>query len=57
MKENKVGRACGTHRRGEKIVQDFGGKAQRKRPFITCRSEDGIKMDLGETCWEGVEWI
>jgi hypothetical protein len=38
-----VGRACGTHGRGEKRVQGFGGKARRK--------EDGIKMDLREIGW------
>jgi hypothetical protein len=27
IKANEVGRACGTHGRGEKIVQGFGGKA------------------------------
>jgi hypothetical protein len=40
--------------RGEKIVQDFGGKAQRKKDH----SEDqgnGIKMDVRETGWEDVE--
>jgi hypothetical protein len=26
----RVGGACGTHGRGEKTVQDFGGKARRK---------------------------
>jgi hypothetical protein len=25
-----VGGACGTHGRGEKIVEGFGGKSQRK---------------------------
>jgi hypothetical protein len=30
IKENEVGRACGTHGRGEKSVQGFGGKARRK---------------------------
>jgi hypothetical protein len=29
--ENDVGRACGTHGRGEKRVQGFGGKARRKK--------------------------
>jgi hypothetical protein len=29
--ENEVGRACGTHGRGEKRVQGFGGKARRKK--------------------------
>jgi hypothetical protein len=27
IKENEVGKACGTHGRGEKLVQGFGGKA------------------------------
>jgi hypothetical protein len=31
IKENDVGRACGTHGRGEKRVQGFGGKARRKK--------------------------
>jgi hypothetical protein len=30
VKANKVGGACGTHGRGEKSVQGFGGKARRK---------------------------
>jgi hypothetical protein len=30
VKANEVGGACGTHGRGEKSVQDFDGKAQRK---------------------------
>jgi hypothetical protein len=32
IKENEVGRACGTHGTGEKRVQGFGGKARRKKP-------------------------
>jgi hypothetical protein len=30
LKANEVGGACGTHGRGEKSVQGFGGKARRK---------------------------
>jgi hypothetical protein len=30
VKANEVGWACGTHGRGEKCVQGFGGKARRK---------------------------
>jgi hypothetical protein len=43
-----VGRACGTHGRGEKSVQGFGGKLEGKRPLRRPRSrwEDGIRMDL-----------
>jgi hypothetical protein len=35
------------------------GKPEGKRPLRRPRRrcEDGIKMDLGETGWEGVEWI
>jgi hypothetical protein len=54
-----VGRACGMHGRGEKRVQGFGGKALRKKPLGSPRRrwEDGIKMDLEEIGWGGVEWI
>jgi hypothetical protein len=31
MKENEVGRACGTHGSGQKLIQGFGGKARRKK--------------------------
>jgi hypothetical protein len=30
VKKNEVGRACGTHGTGQKILQGFGGKAGRK---------------------------
>jgi hypothetical protein len=30
VKANEVGGTCGTHGRGEKNVQGFGGKARRK---------------------------
>jgi hypothetical protein len=53
VKVNEVGRACGTHRRGERSVQGFGGKAQRKEILRRPRHrwEDGIRMDLRETGW------
>jgi hypothetical protein len=35
--------ACGTHGRGDKSVEGFGGKARRKE---TTWWEDGIRMDL-----------
>jgi hypothetical protein len=59
IKVNELGRACGTHGRGEKRVQVFGGKPEGKRPLERPRRrwEDGIKMDLGEIGWRGVEWI
>jgi hypothetical protein len=52
-----VGGACGTHGRGEKSVQGFGGKG--KKPFGRPRRrwEDGIIVDFRETGWGvGVEW-
>jgi hypothetical protein len=59
MKENEVGRACGMHGRGDKRVQDFTGKAGRKRPLERPRRrwENGIEMDLREIGWGRLEWI
>jgi hypothetical protein len=34
VKANEVGGACGTHGRGEKSVQSFGGKARRKETTL-----------------------
>jgi hypothetical protein len=36
----------GTHERGEKSVQSFGGKAQTKETTLKRRWEKGIRMDL-----------
>jgi hypothetical protein len=57
MKDNEVGGACDTHGRGEKSIQGFGGKARRKEPLERPRHkwEDGIRMDLREINWGGVE--
>jgi hypothetical protein len=55
-----VGGACGTHGRGEKTVEGFGGKARRKeRPLGRPRRrwEDGTRMDLREIGLGGVDWI
>jgi hypothetical protein len=54
-----VGGACGTHGRGKKSVQGFGGKARNKRDYSKGRGIDG-RMEseriLGR--WAGgVEWI
>jgi hypothetical protein len=45
--------SCGTHGRGGKRVQGFGGKARRKKTTWKPRHrwEDGIKMDLEEIGW------
>jgi hypothetical protein len=45
MKENEVGRACVMQGRGEKIVQGFGGKSQKKKTSQKTK----VKM--------GSEWI
>jgi hypothetical protein len=47
---SSVGGACGTHGIGQKSVQGFGGKAQRKRALVRPRRrwENGVRMDLGE---------
>jgi hypothetical protein len=54
-----VGRACGTHGRGEKILKVLVGKPQEKRPLGRPRHkwEDGIRMDLREIGLGGVNWI
>jgi hypothetical protein len=50
---------CGTHGRGEKSVQGFGGKSRRKETTWKTkrRWEDGIRMDLREIGLGGVDWI
>jgi hypothetical protein len=53
-----VGRACGTHGRGEKRVQGFGGKARGKE-HLEDQGVDGrmgSKRTLGRLVG-GVEWI
>jgi hypothetical protein len=55
-----VGEACGTHGRGEKIVQGFGGKARRKETTRKTKAEDGIRMDLTKIVlgvWIGFDWL
>jgi hypothetical protein len=54
-----VGGACGTH--GErKVYKVFVGKPEVKRPLARPRGrwDVEIRVNLGESCWEGcVEWI
>jgi hypothetical protein len=57
-----VGRAYGTHGRGEKRVQGFGGKARGKEPPERPRRrwDDGLKMVLSEIArgvWSGFTWL
>jgi hypothetical protein len=44
---------------GRNVYRVLVGKPEGKRPLGRPRRrwEDGTKMDLGETGWEGVEWI
>jgi hypothetical protein len=44
---------------GRKVCRFLVGKPKGKRPLERpkCRWEDGIKTDLTEIGWEGVEWI
>jgi hypothetical protein len=54
-----MGRACGTHGRGEVGVQGFDGKAKGKTPLgrPRYRWNDGIRMDLREIGWGSVDRI
>jgi hypothetical protein len=54
--------SCGTHRRGEKCVQEFGGKPEGKTPLGRPRRrwENGIRMDLrviSLAVWIGFDWL
>jgi hypothetical protein len=42
-----------------KVYKVLTGKPEGKKPLTRprCRWEHGIKMDLTEICWEGVDWI
>jgi hypothetical protein len=46
-------------RKGEdrKVYKVLVGKPEGKRPLGRRRWENGIKMDLTDTGWEGVEWV
>jgi hypothetical protein len=45
--------------RGRKVYRVLVGKPKGKRPLERprCRWDDGIKRDLREIGWRGVEWI
>jgi hypothetical protein len=52
-----VGGACGTHGRGEKTVQGFGGKDRRKETTGKTKAYVG-RMDIREIgLGGGVDWI
>jgi hypothetical protein len=44
---------------GRKVYRILVGKPEGKRPLerSRCRLEDGIRMNLREIGWGGVEWI
>jgi hypothetical protein len=46
-------------RQGRNVYRVLVGQPEGRRPLERPRHkwEDGIKMDLGEIGWEGVEWI
>jgi hypothetical protein len=54
-----VGRACGTHGRGEKVYRVLVGKPEGKRPLGRSRRRRrvGSKWTLGRLAGGGVEWI
>jgi hypothetical protein len=59
VKVNEVGGTCGTHGRGEKSVQGFGGKARRKETTWKTKAQVGRwdQKDLREIGLRGVDWI
>jgi hypothetical protein len=54
-----VGRACGTNGRGRNVYRVLVENLEAKSPLGRPRRRwyDGIKMDLTEIGWGGVEWI
>jgi len=58
-----MGGACGTHERHEKCIQNFGRKAEGKRPFESPRHrrKDNVRLNLREVGWihlaeDRVQW-
>jgi hypothetical protein len=59
-----VGRACGTHGRGDKCVQGFGGKSPGERDHLKDQDVDGmvgLECTLGRLAtgcvWSGFTWL
>jgi hypothetical protein len=54
-----VGRVCSTYGGEARIIQDFSGKREGRRPLERPRRrwEKRIKMDLREVGWGGMDWI
>jgi hypothetical protein len=54
-----MGRACSTNGENRNAYRILVGKPERKRQLGRPRSRwvDNINMDLGETGWDGMNWI
>jgi hypothetical protein len=58
-----VGGACGTHGRGEKRVQGFGGKSPKEKDHLEDQGVDGrmgskwILRRLVGGVWSGFSWL
>jgi hypothetical protein len=54
-----MGRACRMTVEKRSVYRILVGKPEGKRPLgkPRRRREDNIKMDLGETGWDGMDWI
>jgi len=59
MSKNEMGGARSAYGGGERLVQDFDGKPEGKRPLGRPRRrwEDNIKMDLQEVGCRDMDWI
>jgi hypothetical protein len=57
-KKDEMGRACSTNGVDE-AYRMLVGKPEGKRPLGRPRRRwvDNIKMDFGETRWDGMDWI
>jgi hypothetical protein len=54
-----MGSACSTNGEKRNAYRILVGKPEKKRPLERprCRWLYNIKMDLGETGWDGMDWI
>jgi hypothetical protein len=59
VKENEMGRPCGTHGEKRNVYRILVGNPKGKRPLGRPRRrwEDNIKINLGEIGWGVMEWI
>jgi hypothetical protein len=57
--EDEMSGACSTNGRDKKCYNMLVGKLEQKRPLGRPRRrwDDNIRMDLGETVWEDVDWF